>query len=199
LLLWGAGALLAGTSYEAFSYLIKCAGRAVCQWTSGWEIAYLVFSAASVDAMLAAVAYSSASGKLRRGLLRYAGINLAVYLAVVLAGSLYPVKFLISFEMLLLVCMPAILIFLVLNGWRYARYKGRLDLALSGAWGGLILVIAAYFLYYISGWTQQLWTRGLWFSENDVLHIGLLAWMAYLALCLARQVHDESGDALSKL
>ena len=66
------GALLAGTSYEAFSYSIKCAGRAACLWTSWWEILYLIVSVWSIDAMILAVAYSSTTARLRTGLFIYA-------------------------------------------------------------------------------------------------------------------------------
>lgn len=191
LLLWGAGALLAGTSYEAFSYQIKCVGRTVCLWTSLWEIVYLIFSVASVDAMLIAVAYSCTLGKWRQRLTRYAILNLALYLIVVIIGVLIPVKFLISFELLLLVAAPAIVIFLILNGWRYSKLKQRLDLALLGTWGWLILTIAAYFLYYISDLTQILWKQQIWFSENDVLHIGLIIWMVYIMKVVAYHIKDQ--------
>jgi hypothetical protein len=191
LVLWGVGALLAGTSYEAFSYQIKCLAREVCIWTSWWEILYLALSVASVDAMLIAEAYSCASGKLRRGLIRYAWVNIGVYLAILLIGSQVPVKFLISFELLILVLAPNVILFLILNGWRYARLRNRMDLVLLGVWGWLILTIGAYFLYYLSGMSQRLWAQGIWFTENDVLHIGLILWMVYIALVAARWIKDE--------
>ena len=191
LILWGGGALLAGISYEAFSYQIKCAGREACLWTSWWEIGYLILSAASVDAMLVAQAYSCAAGKWRKILVRYAAANALIYTATVLVGAWLPVKFLISFELLLVVAAPNILIFLIQNGWRYSKYRQAMDLRLLGIWIGLVLIIAAYFLYYISGLTQSLWVQGIWFSENDVLHIGLILWMLAIAWIAAPKVEDN--------
>jgi hypothetical protein len=193
LLLWGLGALLAGTSYEAFSYAIKCAERDICLWTSWWEIIYLIFSVWSIDAMTLAVAFSSTTGKLRKALSAYAIINAVAYFIVVLVGAFIPVKFLISFDLLLIVAAPGIIAFFVINGWRYYKYKLSLDLALLGTWLWLGVTIAAYFLYLISGNTAFLWAKGLWFSENDVLHIGLIIWMIYIAFILAPRVNDEIG------
>ena len=115
LMLWGVGALLAGTSYEAFSYAIKCAGRQACVWTSWWEVSYLILSVASVDAMMLAQAYTCTVGRWRRALLVYAALNAAVYVVIVLIGTLIPVKFLISFELLILFAAPTVLIFFILE------------------------------------------------------------------------------------
>jgi len=191
LLLWGIGALLAGTSYEAFSYQIKCAGREACLWTSWWEIGYLIISVASVDAMLIAQAYSCSDGKWRKRMIAYAQIHASLYTLAVLVGAYVPIQFLISFEFLLFVSAPTILFFIALNGWRFARFKQLMDLALLGTWGWLILTIAAYFGYYLSGMTHRLWAQGFWFSENDVLHVGLIIWMIYITVVLTRVLLDQ--------
>ena len=190
LLLWGLGALSAGTSYQAFSYEIKCAGRELCSWTSWWEVVYLVLSMASVNAMMMAEAYSCSAGKWRKVMSLFALVSIALYVVVVLIGALVPVKFLISYELLILVAAPNILVFLVLNGWRYRRLRDDMDLALSGTWIWLSITLGMYFLYLALGITHELWAQGVWFSENDVLHIGLIIWMIYIALVVANRVVD---------
>jgi hypothetical protein len=182
LLLWGLGALFAGTSYQAFSYEIKCAGRVFCSWTSWWEVIYLILSAASVDAMVIAVATSSCQGNLRKGLSIYAWLNSLIYALVVLVGAFTLKKFLISFELLLLVAAPSIIGLTILNGWRFLKVRKRLDLALLGTWVGLGIVLAGYYLYLTLDIAPRLWERGIWFSENDLLHIGLIGWMISIGL-----------------
>jgi len=190
LLLWGIGALLAGTSYEAFSYDIKCAGRDLCLWTSWWEILYLIVTIWSVDAMLLAVSYSSTTGRLRKGLSLYAILNAVLYFILVMIGVFTPVKFLISFEFLLIVGFPGILAFFFINGLRYKRTRQPLDKVLLVTWVWLGITIIAYFVYYISGNAVALWAKGIWFTENDVLHIGLIIWMLYIAFRIAPSTKD---------
>jgi hypothetical protein len=190
LLLWGLGALFAGTSYQAFSYEIKCAGRQLCVWTSWWEVIYLVLSVASVDAMVVAGAYARGRGRWRRAMISYALGHAALYILVVLLGAFLPLKFLISFELLILVAAPNVVLLLALNGWRYYRRREPLDLALLGTWLWLAATLGAYFLYLLLDITPALWARGIWFSENDVLHIGLILWMLYLASVVAGRMVD---------
>ena len=190
LLLWGLGALLAGTSYEAFSYAIKCAGRDLCVWTSWWEIVYLVVTIWSLDAILLAVAYSSTTGKLRKVLSAYAIVNAIFYFTVVIVGVVVPVKFLISFEFLLVVGFPGILVFFIINGRRYLQFKQPLDRALLVTWIWLGITIITYFIYFLSDTTALLWGMGIWFTENDVLHIGLILWMVYIAFSVAPKTRD---------
>ncbi|MEY2819748.1 MAG: hypothetical protein RL275_3211 [Chloroflexota bacterium] len=192
LLLWGIGAILAGTSYEAFSYYIKCAGREACQWTSWWEIFYLIVSVWSVNAIVLAVANSSTKGGLRKWLSVYAFVSSILYLIIVLVGAFIPVKLLISFDFLLVFAAPEILALFILNGVRYFKLRQRTDLIHLGVWLWLGITIAAYFIYYLSGNTAALWEKGIWFSENDVLHIGLILWMLYITFILAPHVNDTS-------
>ena len=49
---------------------------------------------------------------------------------------------------------------------------------------------AAYYAYLSLGYTQILWDQGIWFSENDVLHLLVAAWVAYVGWVLVEQVRD---------
>jgi len=180
LLLWGLGALFAGTSYQAFSYVIKCMDRSFCVWTSLWEIFYLILSVGSVNALLLAQANLDEKNK-RNGIIKkYALMNFLIYEFVVVIGVIIPVQFMISFELMILFLAPTILFLLISNIHNYFESKRRINLSLTIIWVFLILIIGIYFLYFMLGITDILWEEKFWFSENDVLHIGLILWMSYI-------------------
>jgi hypothetical protein len=186
LLLWGIGAILAGTSYQAFSYEIKCADRAFCNWTSLWEIFYLIFSVGSVNAMLMAQAHLGENDKGGKIMAGYAPANFVVYFIIVVIGAMIPIQFMISFELMLLFLAPTILFLLITNIRRYIDLKKRINCSLVIIWISLILIIGLYFLYFMLDITNILWEQGIWFSENDILHIGLILWMIYIGLVVSK-------------
>jgi hypothetical protein len=194
LLLGGVGAFLAGTSYQAFGYEIKCAGREVCVWTSGWEVAYLVLAVASANAMLVAVAWARATGRRRTALFAVAALASAVHLLLTVVGVVVPVRFLVSFELLVLFAAPWVPACLLLLGWRWRRLREPLDGALVGAAALLLAVIAAYYAWLTLGFTERFWARGVWLPANDVLHAGMLVWVLYALRRVAPRLRDFGGQ-----
>ncbi len=194
----GVAAALAGLSYQAFGYELKCAGRDVCLWTSWFEIAYLVLQNMSVACMVVGVAYACSGTKLRRWLVGYAIANVLLHLVVTAYGLATANTSLLSFELLLLFSLPALLVAFGLNGYRFVRTRGAVDAALLGAWLGLIAVNGAYYTYLVAGITERLWDagRGFYFSENDVLHVGMMLWLLYVVRVVAPRLADAQRGSV---
>jgi len=189
---WGIGALLAGTSYQAFAYEIKSAGRAVSSWTSWWEIFYMLFTVASIGAMTMGVAHASASGRLRKALTVYAAVDVALYFVVCLVGAFLPDKFLVSFELMVLFTWPGYMAFFVINVRRFLKSRLALDRSLMVTWVALFLVMGGYYVYLLSGAGEALWAWGLWFNANDFLHVGLIGWMVYIRMKVSKELRDTT-------
>ena len=198
LILGGVGAALAGVSYQAFSYELKCAGLDLCRLTNGWEVGYSLTQACSVSAMLIAVAHACTTGRLRRGLILYAIANAAVYLVITIIGMLLPSATLLSFAVLMLFALPGILVVIVVAARRYRATRDPMDRALVTAAVLLVLVQVAYFAYYAAGITAVLWDdgTGFYFSENDVLHVGLILWLWYVVAVVGRHLRDAPTVAV---
>ena len=183
LILWGVGALLAGTSYQAFGYQLKCKGRERCRWTSWWEVIYMMFQQVSMNLMLVAVSASCTEGMLFWLTVVYAVFSSIIYMFMTFIGGLKPIKSWITFERMVWTCAPVMAFFMILNGWRFFTLGTDIDLMLLGSWALLWLTMILFWIYDYFGWTKILWeSKRIWFSENDVLHVVLIIWAVYLII-----------------
>jgi hypothetical protein len=128
-------------------------------------------------------------------LLWYASISSVVYVILVFIGGIVPVKSLITFGLMVWVSIPVFLFFCFLNAWRYYMFGYSMDLVLLGAWIILLCTMMAYRIYIRQGITKKLWAKGVWFSENDVLHVFLIFWMIYIAMVAADRIRDYAIPA----
>jgi hypothetical protein len=192
LILGGIGAGEAGISYQAFSYILKCQDREFCLLTNGFEVGYSVTQAISVSAMLTSVAIACTKGFLRKALMFYCLVNAIVYVIITVMGVSEPNKVLLSFEVLMLFAVPGLLFVILVSGVAYLKSRTPLDASLFMAAILQVLVQAAYFGYYGAGITQKLYKggEGFYFSENDVLHVGMILWLGYIVLVVGKHLRD---------
>ncbi|GBU11150.1 hypothetical protein AwErysi_07660 [Erysipelotrichaceae bacterium] len=191
-ILWGVGALIAGISYQTFGYELKAARKDVCVWTSWFEIIYLIIQQWSMNAMTIAVAYACTTGLLQDILIWYAIAITIIYPILTLIGAFVPIKSLITFEWMVEISLPSFIIFLVLNSVRYIHFGDTMDLVLLGSWILIYLSWWGYIKYWKSGLTEKLWKKGkgIWFSDNDVLHVILIIWALYILFVMPEYIKD---------
>ena len=191
MLLFGLGAILAGVSYQAFSFELKCRGFDYCLWTSWWEIGYMICTVAGVGAAFIAAAYAVLSVMARLFWTAYALGSTLIYSGVATFGIISANRFLISFEMMIIFVLAGFLAIAANLSWQYRKTKNPLIMKILKVGVLLIAVIVIYFIGLTSGFAALLWSRGIWFNANDLLHVLLFGWVLYSY----NMLHDTLRDA----
>ena len=191
--LGGIGALLAGVSFQALGYEIKCRGQIDCSWTSWWEIYYNISTVAAAGALLVAVSYSwmHKIGQQRAKI--YAVCSTILYSIIIFIGCMLPNKLLVSFEFMIVFSLPAYFFIFSWNTKLYRAQKTPFQSAIIQSGILLLLVFISYYSYSILAITEQLWATGIWFSDNDVLHVGMLVWLIFIYVRVKPLVVDKEA------
>ena len=185
LILWGISAIVAGTSYQAFGYELKCRGQVNCLFTSNFELVYMLLTAYCINFLVVATGYTSTGLKGRKRLQIFALVDSALYSVYLIVGAILPVKFLVSYEGFMTFIGINFILMFILNIRHYVRHKDILNRNLIFIWIGFLLVNIGYFTFLFGGLATNLYQNaGIWFNENDVLHILLILWafMIYFLL-----------------
>lgn len=191
MILWGLGALLAGTSYQAFGYELKCVGVEYCNFTDWWEIMYLLITALSIGMLVIAMSHCVAQGKTRKVMKMITFISIPLYAILLTIGSILPVKFLVTYELFSIFFMPHFIVFFILSIKEFRIKKDLMNKRLILTWILFLITNVAYYIYYWFGISEiVLNSTGIWFNQNDVLHVLLLGWMIYIWAALPATISD---------
>lgn len=177
LILWGLGAITAGTSYQAFGYELKCRGRDLCQFTTGFELVYMLLTAYSINFLVAATGYTSVKEIGRKRLIRFAIIDSLAYSIFLLVGAIIPIRFMVSYEGFMVFIGGNFVLMFIMNIRYYLTHRDQLNLSLIWLWVGFLIVNIGYFVALFAGFAAPLYAQyGIWFNENDTLHLLLILW-----------------------
>lgn len=171
---WGLGAIVAGISYQAFGADLKCALYDSCRFTHLVELFYMSLTVISINALL--IAYSGFhASKTAQRLQSLALFSVGAYSLLQGIGMVVPVKFLLTYEFMLIFLSVNIVIMMWTD---YTQRSSEVHKRLFIWWIVFLFVNLAYFIALFSGYAAPLYqTTGIWFNENDVLHLFLLLWM----------------------
>lgn len=192
LILWGISAIVAGTSYQAFGYELKCRGLEHCLFTSNFELVYMLLTAYCINFLVAATGYTSTGVVGRQGLMKFAIMDSAAYSVYMFVGAVIPVKFLISYEGFMAFIGVNFLIMFILNIRHYKKHKDNLNRKLIYIWIGFLIVNIGYFVFLLGDIGGNLYQNyGVWFNENDALHVLLILWSCLIFILLRKDLSDK--------
>ena len=188
---WAVSAASAGLSYQSFGYELKARGHEFVLYTSWPEIIYMMLAFYSIALLLAATGYFAL--ETRRGVIKnslFSCIYSFVYAVIMAAGVLTENTFLMSYNAFLLFSGVNFVLMFIYSVRHYRRYRDNLNKRMIIIWLSIAVVNGLYFVYLLSGLGNILWSKGVWFTANDVLHVLLIIWIIQGAVMLYRTMRD---------
>lgn len=191
---WGLGAILAGLSYEALEWELKCRNRqGYCVKYSWLEVAYVLLQVVSGDFLLLASALSTDLVTVPWfWRLYWVGIfNFLLYSIVVGVGALLGVYAFVGFNVCLLFCIPCFVVGIGLSFFTFIYYWYIGDPRAQReeykyqfvSWCWCIFSFVFYYAFYRWGIEKEIWADyGLWITANDFLHVILIVWAVRVTL-----------------
>jgi Flp pilus assembly protein protease CpaA len=107
-------------------------------------------------------------------------------------GAVIPVKFLISYEGFMAFIGVNFLIMFIQNILHYKKHKEKLNLVLIYIWIGFLFVNIGYYVFLLGNIGGNLYQNcGVWFNENDALHVLLILWSCFILVLLRKDLSDK--------
>jgi purine-cytosine permease-like protein len=145
--------------------------------------------------LVAATGYTSAGATGRKWMVRFAIADSIAYTAYILIGAILPIKFLVTYEGFMAFIGANFLLMFFMNIRYYRVHHDALNKKLIQVWLGFLLVNIGYFAFLFGGFGASLYAAsGLWFNENDALHVLLIAWSAFIYFAFRDENMDVSAD-----
>lgn len=194
LILWGLSALVAGTSYQAFGYELKCRGQEYCLYTSNFELVYMLLTAFCVNFLIIATGYTSLGVHDRKKLIYFAVADNILYTIYLMIGAVVPIQFIISYEGFIAFIGINFIIMFICNVRQYFKNKDIVSRNSIIIWISFLVVNILYFISLFSGFPDILYYKyNIWFNENDVLHVLLILWVLLVFLLFKTELVDRDN------
>ena len=193
LIFWGVAALLAGTSYQWLGYELKAHGREFVLFTSWFEIFYMLLQCISTSFMLYSVGLITLETQRGRDNMLYYSLAISViYPLLMLIGVLINNTFLVSYTGFLVFVGYNYLIMFILSVKHYRKHHDKLNKNMMIIWISFLLVNIFYFIHlYASSPIDVYKNTGIWFTENDTLHVLLMVWFIEIFFLLRNKLIDK--------
>jgi len=200
MIFWGVSAIFAGISYQAFGYQLKCLGNTYANFTDWFEIMYLLFTGSSICMLVFGMSYCAAIGKTRKIMQMIALISLPIYAVLLTVGSIAGIQFLVSYEMLCIFFMWHFIVFFVINIRNYrSEINKEMNKKFIITWSLFLILNILYYIYYLSGLSPVLYQNtGVWFNQNDLLHVLMIGWFVYMYISLPKCIVDRNEVQVKK-